>query len=72
MNTALTLSRDITSDNITSIIEIKNIVFHVTSYFDKDASLADLLFGAANDNLFNNPFLGSDEKPLVHYNKRDD
>ena len=71
-NSAITLSKEVTTSNVKSVIELEKNTFYITSYFDKKTSLADLLFAAASENLFSNPFLSGDFTASVRYNKRED
>jgi len=69
-DSAITLSRKATTGNVKSVIELDKHTFHVTSYFDKKTTLADLLFTAAGENLFNNPFLAGDITTHARYNNK--
>ena len=72
MSETKTLSRKVTSENVKSVLELEESLFYVTSYFDSDTSLIDLLFGAANENLSKNSLLGSDFDPSISYTKMED
>ena len=72
MSAATTVSRSVTDKNVKSVIEAHKSVFLVTSYFDSRANLSDVLFSAVNDDLFKNPFLGSDLGQPISYTKGED
>ena len=72
MSTAKTLSRKIQPSSVTSIMELEKNKFHVTSYFDQRTPLSEVLFSAANENLFKNPFLDAAIPPLMLYNGVED
>jgi hypothetical protein len=72
MDMPITVSRRVTQREVKSVIELDKFVFHVTSFFNETESLTDLLFTAASENLFTNPFLGSDISPCPRYNGCDD
>gem|GEM_PF-5102526 len=72
MNIANTISRKATKSSVKSVIELDRSLFYITSYFNKNTMLSDLLFSAVSENIFCNPLIDRDFPHSPRYNTGED